>query len=381
MADHADVLIQNNYIEFLRGFRFSWTSIAQMLEISQSTLYRRLQEFDLSRDVYFTEISDRELDRIIKRIKIDHPHDGERLMSGHLVSMGILVQRTRLRGSIHRVDPANTAIRRSIAIRRRVYFAEGPNAVWHIDGNHKLIHWRLVVHGCIDGYSRTVIYLKCCSNNKAATVLSLFASSVLEYGVPCRVRTDLGGENTAVWQYMIDHHSTNSCVIAGSSVHNVRIERLWRDVFRSVSSVFYDTFQCLTAEGKLDPSNEADIYCLHYVFIPRINEALKEFVESWNNHPVSTARNLTPNQMFVRGAIDQDLELNLPDSSNPRHQLVPRSHVTLPRSTLTPCIRLRRLLNQINPLCRYLDGGKSVYQETVDIVGHHIGNGCSNCQA
>ena len=146
----------------------------------------------MSREVYFTEISDRELDRIILRIKLDHPNDGERMMSGRLVSRGIFVQRTRLRASIHRIDPANTALRRSIAIRRREYFAEGPNAVWHLDGNHKLIHWRLVVHGCIDGYSRTIMYLKCCSNNEAATVLSLFASAVLEHGVPCRVRTDLG---------------------------------------------------------------------------------------------------------------------------------------------------------------------------------------------
>ena len=103
----------------------------------------------MSREVLFTEISDRELDRIIRRIKIDHPNDGERMMSGHLVSRGIFVQRTRLRASIHHTDPHNTALRRSIAIRRRVYYAEGPNAVWHLDGHHKLIHWRLVTHGCI----------------------------------------------------------------------------------------------------------------------------------------------------------------------------------------------------------------------------------------
>ena len=124
-------------IEFLRALRFPWTKIANLLNISRSTLYRRLEENCVSREVYFTEISDRELDRIILRIKLDHPNDGERMMSGHLVSRGIFVQRTRLGASIHRVDPANTALRRSIAIRRRVYFAEGPNAVWHLDGNHK----------------------------------------------------------------------------------------------------------------------------------------------------------------------------------------------------------------------------------------------------
>ena len=65
-------------------------------------------------------------------------------MAGHLVTRGLLVPRSRLRASIHRVDPENTAARRSVTIRRRVYFADGPNAIWHIDGNHMLIRWRFV---------------------------------------------------------------------------------------------------------------------------------------------------------------------------------------------------------------------------------------------
>ena len=28
--------------------------------------------------------------------------------------------------------------------------------IWHIDGNHKLIRWRFVVHRGIDGYSRMI---------------------------------------------------------------------------------------------------------------------------------------------------------------------------------------------------------------------------------
>ena len=87
---------------------------------------------------------------MIHQIKVDHPHDGEQLMSGHLVHRGVIVPRARLRASIHRVDPDNTALGRSIVVRRRVYHASGPNTVWNIDGNHKLMRWRIVIHGGID---------------------------------------------------------------------------------------------------------------------------------------------------------------------------------------------------------------------------------------
>ena len=39
----------------------------------------------------------------------------------------------------------------------------------HLDGNHKLIRWRLVIHGGIDWFSRLVVLLKCSANNKAKT--------------------------------------------------------------------------------------------------------------------------------------------------------------------------------------------------------------------
>ena len=63
-----------------------------------------------------------------------------------------------------------------------------PNEVWHHDGNHKLIRWRLVLHGCVDGHSRVMTYLHCSTNNAASTVLSLLVQAVELYGLPDKVR-------------------------------------------------------------------------------------------------------------------------------------------------------------------------------------------------
>ena len=89
----------------------------------------------------------------------------------------------------------------------------------------------MVIHGAIDGYSRKIMYLKCANNNKASTVVSFFSSAVNLFGMPDKIRSDKGGENTDVWRYMLHYNNMDSlCIVTGSSTHNERIERLWCDV-------------------------------------------------------------------------------------------------------------------------------------------------------
>ena len=102
--------------------------------------------------------------------------------------------------------------------------------MWHLDGNHKLICWRFVIHGGMDGFSRMIVFLQCSTNNSAPTVVDLFEDAFQQYGLPQKVRTDLGGENVDVLHLMHDVHNSPSVVITGSSTHNKRIERLWNDV-------------------------------------------------------------------------------------------------------------------------------------------------------
>ena len=77
------------------------------------------------------------------------------MIKGHLESIGIHIQRERVRAAIHSIRGKGTTSRQ---IHRRSYSVPSPNSLWHIDGNHKLVKWQLVIHGGIDGYSRLITF-------------------------------------------------------------------------------------------------------------------------------------------------------------------------------------------------------------------------------
>lgn len=65
-------------------------------------------------------------------------------------------------------------------------------------------------------------------------MLSAFKAGVLDFGLPEKVRSDKGGENVLVCSFMMRHPLRGAPAkpfITGRSVHNQRIERLWKDVF------------------------------------------------------------------------------------------------------------------------------------------------------
>jgi len=173
-----------------------------------------------------------------------------------------------------------------------------------IDGHHKLIRWRLVTHAGIDGFSRLVVFMHCSDNNRASTVYEHFLTATTKYGLPSRVRTDQGRENIMVARHMLEHRGLDrGSIITGSSVHNQRIERLWKDMFYSVIGTYYRLFYYMEQDGILDPLNEIHLFAIHFVFLPRINRSLQKFMDAWNYHSLRTEHNHTPHQLFTSGTL------------------------------------------------------------------------------
>jgi hypothetical protein len=106
----------------------------------------------------YNEISDADLDNAVWEFRQTKPNSGVRYLTGHLQQLGFWVQQQWITSSIHRVDPLGTVLRQCTMIQRRQHKVSCPNALWHMDGHHKLIRWGIVIHSIIDGYCCTVGY-------------------------------------------------------------------------------------------------------------------------------------------------------------------------------------------------------------------------------
>ncbi|KAA8577364.1 hypothetical protein FQN60_004275 [Etheostoma spectabile] len=308
----------------MRDLGFSWMAISRMLSVNIRTLYNHRTQLGLLDYGSFTNISNEDLDRLITEVLRQTPGSGETYITGGLRGRGIRVERWRVRERLRIVDPVGRALRGRRAIQRRVYDVSVPNQVWyvlHIDTNHKLNPWGFVFHGGVDGYSRCITYLRCCTDNRASTALQLFQGAVDVFGLPHHVRSDAGSENIDIARFMIENRGSNrGSFMVGRSVHNQRIERLWGELNRVVSAYFKDLFLFMENVGILDSTDPLHIRALYHVYLPRINRSVDEFVRQWNHHSLRTMESRSPMQLWTVGMLQL-----------PHHQRLNHVHVHVQR--------------------------------------------------
>ena len=98
------VVINVDHVELLRSCGYTWNEVADAIQVSRTTIWRRLRDAGVHLSKY-SDISDQELDTIVVQFQNSNPNYGQQLMHGHLKAQGIHIQRRRLRECVQRTDP------------------------------------------------------------------------------------------------------------------------------------------------------------------------------------------------------------------------------------------------------------------------------------
>ena len=78
-------------------------------------------------------------------------------------------------------------------------------------------------------------------------------------------------------------------------------QKLWRDVYKGVLDFYHRLFSHLESVHMLDPDNSLNLFCLHAVYLPRINLHLRAWQEARDKHSMRTEHGLTPEQLWTSG--------------------------------------------------------------------------------
>jgi hypothetical protein len=140
---------------FKPGRNITISRIATTLGVHRNSIKNYMKLYKIVRQPFSTTV-DSQLDSMIKRFKDSHPNTGIRYIRGFLLQQGLRVQRSRIIASLSRVDDVAKVVLRNKTIKRREYKSARPNALWHLDGHHKLGLWGIVIHGITDGFDRVV---------------------------------------------------------------------------------------------------------------------------------------------------------------------------------------------------------------------------------
>lgn len=201
---------------------------------------------------------------------------------------------------LREIDPEGVEDRCRYKLKRRAYNVPGPNFTWHADNHDKIKRFGFPIYGCIDGFSKKIMWIRVSeTNNDPAVIAHYFLESVEKHGfLPTILRTDHGTEATIMADLQramrFDHDDENAGMnsyIQGRSTHNQRIEAYWRQFRQHMGDFYMHLFKSMEGESSLDIANPLHIQCLRYAFGNLIQEDLLLTMKEWNEHRVRKQNN------------------------------------------------------------------------------------------
>jgi hypothetical protein len=147
----------------------------------------------------------------------------------------------------------------------------GPNAVWAVDGHHKLTRWGFQIYAAIDTYSRKIIWVYVGFDAlTSVSVAKQYMDTIGQLGIiPRRIRADRGTEtpiigdlqyelrrqtefhNGEILECHIEVFPFDWAVLYGTSMKNQRIESWWRQLQKSCLGPWRVSLSAYTLRGSL----------------------------------------------------------------------------------------------------------------------------------
>ncbi|KAG5278045.1 hypothetical protein AALO_G00094580 [Alosa alosa] len=268
------------------------------ISLSLRTLKRKLKNAGLSKRRNYTPVATIRA-AIAEELKGSGQLLGYRSMCQTLrQKYSFVVRRDDVMHLLRELDPPAVHNRTMRRFTRRTYHSMGPNEVWHIDGYDKLKPFGLAISGCIDGFSRKIMWLKCGKSNSDPSVIALnYMECVAQHGlVPKRLRTDCGTENGLMAALHCTLRSEHTDEFAGATSHmygastsNQRIESWWSN-FRKQRGQFWMNLFSDMRERHLFNGSPEHKSLLRYCFLDVVRKDLDEYKTLWNCHTIRPVR-------------------------------------------------------------------------------------------
>ncbi|KAH0561092.1 hypothetical protein KQX54_012813 [Cotesia glomerata] len=242
------------------------------IKISISTIKRILSSLGLKRKNVLESSMQDIVAAIIEEIHSCGYNLGYRSLWRKLkLEYKLTVKRDTVYNLLKIIDPDGLANRFGNKLRRRQYISPGPNFIWHLDGYDKLKQFGFAIHGCIDGFSRRVLWLEVgTTNNDLAVTAHYFLKTVKKLKLlPTLIRYDKGDKS----------------FIQGKSVKNQQIESYWGRMRQHTVDFYIQFFKCMQEKGLFDGSN-LHTKCLQFCFGPLIRHDLNTNRKLWNEHRI-----------------------------------------------------------------------------------------------
>ena len=220
------------------------------------------------------------------------------------------------------VDPEGTNKRKARHLRQRRYVSEGSNSCWYADGYDKLKPYGFPIHGCIDGYSSRILWLKVTKSNLHAKVsAAYYVDTMKELGIcPKLLQTDCETKNVLMAALQSRLQASVHAPRYSSSVANIRIGNWWSHNRKGYTGWLINLFKDTVATGEFNLGSTLHMELAWYTFSPLLQYELDQVKLQWNTHYIRRTRHDTipgsPDELFFLPELSggQNQGTNISDS-------------------------------------------------------------------